>query len=357
MEFKAEISKVLKRYKAFWSYDEVDDRPVVQINIPLKTDEQKVSVGASLDKILSYYEEVFKERQELLDDTIPIISTFRFFGHTLLPSLLGAPVSFGGGSFWSEPILEDLEDFRDLQINWQCDNYRTFQDFCTHFSEKAKNRFCVPQHLAKSPGELMCSLRDPEKLIFDAYDRPDLVREFGQKCLSLSVEYSKRIIEHVELTEIGDGHIYCYSNWIPRDTVCFSEDYTSIWSPQFYDEFVRPLDVSFIKSFAVSNMEWHSGCFHIFANMPKVDAIEFNLDPIHSSIIDVFPDLTPYVGTSKILIPCKKMEVKTVIDTFGVKGLMLVTHCETVNEGNRLLENIIEWTQEYKDKRLKHRQK
>jgi hypothetical protein len=196
----------------------------------------------------------------------------------------------------------------------------------------------------------MCSLRDPEKLIFDFYDQPELVKELGEKCLVISIEYSKRILADVELTEIGGGYIYCYANWVPKDTICFSEDGTVNWSPEIYNEFIKPLDESFIKAFSVSNMEWHSGCSHIFSNFPPLDTIEINLDPVHQDIVETFSDLTPYIGKSRFLIPSKKEQIKTVIDTFGIKGLMIVTTCDSVSEGNQLLGNITEWTQEYKNK-------
>jgi|GEM_PF-4652514 len=352
MEFKPKIDKVIARYKAFWEFGDVDDRPVVQIQIPSSLDAREAMYGASFDKILDYYERLFQERIELSDDTIPIISTFSYFGHTLLPSIMGSPVLVRGGSIWSEPILDNLQDVIGLRPDWECDNYQRFQDFYRYFSEKASGRFCVAQHLAKSPGELMSSLRGPEKLIFDFYDQPKLVKEFGQMCLRFSLEYSKRILTDVELTEIERGQVYCYANWVPKDTACFSEDFTANWSPKIYNEFIKPLDESFISSFSVSNMEWHSGCSHIFSEIPPVDAIEFNLDPVHAGIGEVFDDLTAYIGKSKFLLPCKKEDIKKVIDVFGVRGLMIVTACNSVKEGNQLLEDIAEWTDKYKRKHL-----
>ena len=339
---------MVKRFREYWDFREPLERPVVNIAVPSKHERRDIYFGSDFNKTLDYWVKVFDERKDLMDDCIPNTSTFFYFGHAFMPSLAGAPLRVSENSTWSEPILDSLEHTEDIRLDWESENWKRFREFYDFFSDRSAGRFAVPQHLAKSPGELMCSLRDPQKLIYDFFDTPDLVKEFGEKCADLSIEYSRRILTDVPLTAIDGGHVYCWANWVPGDAACFSEDYTANWSPQIYNEFIKPLDRRFISSFSISNMEWHSGNNHIFPCFPKVSAVEFNLDPVHDSIKEAFKYLLPYKGEIRLQIPCEKHEVRSVIETFGIKGIMITTSCDSVKEGNRLLDDISKWSDQYK---------
>ena len=157
MKYKPNIDKVVRRYKAYWQSEDVD-RPVVVINLETRLDPQDSYYHSDFDKTLAYHLKKFEERIDLEDDSIPQISTFSYFGHGFMPSLLGTPLLLESGSTWSKSILEDLESIDDLHLDWDCESYRLFKDFYAFFNDRNGGRFAGPQHAAKFTGEIFADL-------------------------------------------------------------------------------------------------------------------------------------------------------------------------------------------------------
>ena len=97
MEYKPNIETVLKRYKAFWQKD-VYDRPPIRIRYPIpgQSDEDWPAASQSPETYYPYWDNVYRQRVELLDDDV--CSATVDMGPGFMGGVMGCPVYFDHGT-------------------------------------------------------------------------------------------------------------------------------------------------------------------------------------------------------------------------------------------------------------------
>ena len=119
MEYKPNIAKVIKRYRAFWN-NEIYDRPPIRVRYPIpgQSDEEWSEAMQTPESYFAYQETILRHRRDLADDALPSATIDMAPG--LWGGILGCEVMFGYGTSWSSHCLKDwsqIERFLEVSID------------------------------------------------------------------------------------------------------------------------------------------------------------------------------------------------------------------------------------------------
>lgn len=181
MEYRPDVQEVVERHRKFWTFEEMNI-PLLKIaskDVGVRTPGNNCKYYQDPKAFVQYYEDAFRRCSQLKDDTIPRLRPP--FSHALISGILGAKVELVNDVLWAHPFIESWDQIDDLKLDKNSAWALRFKTFYKELLDLARGNFAVTVYETQGPGDLMATLRGPEKLCLDCYDSPDEVKRFGQK--------------------------------------------------------------------------------------------------------------------------------------------------------------------------------
>ena len=150
--------------------------------------------------------------------------------------------------------------------------------------------------MLRGPTDLAGILCGSIRHLLNLYDKPDYMRKLLQFCTHALIWFVKKTLR--DTPTFNDG--YClgsYNLWAPGICIRFQEDFTSLYSPQFYTEFVGALDSEIAKSFDYSVFHMHTlqlNLINLIVENPNLKAVQITRD------IN-FNDLEELIKTARLI--------------------------------------------------------
>lgn len=259
--FKANI----RRWEAFWHHDVADRPPVVihlqeegQAQLPL-VDFDSVLDPDYIAERVDRAERMFAQRADFPDDTFPMVSAPTALAVAGLA--YGAKARAESGTYWFEPVLERIEDWRGIDIAARQRGVDRILDITRYLVERSRGRYAVGVSALGGSADIVGYLLGRQKLATALYDTPGEVQAFIQSVANLRKDLLKEILDMVP--RYGGGTLTAQNYWVRGKGGRFRDDFATLISPKQYREMLLKYDVQLARGMDCSWYHVHSGGIHM----------------------------------------------------------------------------------------------
>jgi len=275
VEYKPNLAETVERMRRLWNLEEPVDRVPVSIHVPVKSRLRPKADGSfygRLDDYLEHREDVFRAHAGVMDEWMPIVHPQ--FGHALISALCGSPIRAAAETVWSVPIIEDLSQAEGLHLDWENEHGRRAREDYERLLDWARGRCFAATYEVEGVADTMAALRGTERLCTDYYDRPEATRRFACRVTDALIEFGRWSNRNIaERQEILGGVADPWSIWMPRNSICFTEDASVMYSPDLYRRFIRPHDRRLASAFNRNLLEVHAESNHLIPDFGDIPGL------------------------------------------------------------------------------------
>ncbi len=240
MELKPDAEQVYERLTAWWN-GEMLDRVCIEITAPKKGHKPKtIPQPGSIEECWTNIDYALEKKVAELEATAFIgdaLPTIRpDLGPNFLAATLGCPLRFLPDTTWTDPAIEDWDNFSGFPDYRESSWYKLMVEMTRRFTEAAEGRFLTEITNLYTGGDAVAALRGNENFLMDFYDVPDRVR--------MTLDHADRVYcEMVDAlgeitTSRGQTYYIGYLNWAPGKTYPVADDSLALLSPGIVKEFL-----------------------------------------------------------------------------------------------------------------------
>ena len=213
---KPDFAQTAERFEAWW-HREMIDRPPVTLDVKpsrpadepeadhASLEERWLDVEYQVDRIIAHL-----ERRDFVGDALPILMPN--VGPEITSTLLGAELEFGETTSWSQPIVHEPDDWREI-ANRPTDfgnrYWRAIEDMTRLALDKCDGRYLVGVADLHGNYDMIAGLREPEMLCLDMVDCPELVDAAAKRASEVMVEAFHRNYAPIAASGMGS------TTWCP----------------------------------------------------------------------------------------------------------------------------------------------
>jgi len=359
MPKERDIEKIIQRNKAFINMEPVD-RPLFGIwvgsYIPFqlyKEAAKKLSFSEGLkitpenlypQDFLADIDRLFWEHEQVGDDLLwaatPLI------GFPWMEAIIGCPVYFSSGGFWTKPCIDHLEKIGE--INFSLDNkwFQKILEFKEVFTEHSKGRYPVATSPSpiRGPGDMMGAVLGQERLCLELYDNPERVKKLASIYTDIWIKVNKLQIE--KTPQFRGGYVVAFYNiWTPDLCQYTQEDSLDYLSPRFFKEILLEQHIKIHNNFSSSLIHLHPNSVYCLNHLYKIDnlkIIEINKDLHGPSIFELIPVFKEVQKFKPLLVwgDLTLEEIRELLRVLSPKGLCICPVVKTVEEGKVLIKEM-----------------
>lgn len=260
---------------------------------------------------------------------------------------LGAPNRYiDNQTTWSDPIIDDWDNPPSLEWNegnewWGI----TKQNLVAAIEAIGENELeCFLGHPdLNGPTEILAGLRNPEKMCMDLILEPDRVKDALQKVQDAWY----RAWDGVRAIVGESGGCFTFMDlWSDVDAPDLQSDFSSLISPDMFEEFMMPFIDEQIERFprSVFHLDGPDMIRHLDILMAreKLNAIQW-VEGAGAGPVTQWMDLMKRIqdGGKALFIYCEAREVPELLKNLSPAGLiMVVTDILPLHEAKDLLETV-----------------
>jgi hypothetical protein len=357
-----EIKEYKKRHLAFWELLEVD-RPLLGFAIGAGSDswsywQDNKAARALLNRgkiePTDIYPANFVEDQlkylkmceQIEDDiyrtAIPLASI------PWMEAILGCPVLSTEASFRSEEILESPEDLQLTPFDPGNPWVEKYLEFIEVYRQAYGTRYPVAQSVLRGPSDLACALLGAEEATLAMALEPEAMRRLLEYVTAQLEEFLQLQLKHVP--EFHNGYVVGqYDIWAPEPGIRLQEDFTVLYSPKFYDEFVKPLDKRLAGISPYTLIHLHASSLFLidqFLEVSQIRAFQVTKDLGGTKLSDMMPALLKIQQAGKPLIVKGEFDdadLKIMKGDLSPRGLCIQPVVGNLTEAQELLPDLRNW--------------
>ena len=370
MSYKHGLEASLARWRAFWRGDVADRPPLVvhyhegQAGDPPE-DRQNPTVEdfeAQFDLSLvagraRQAEARFARRADFPDDTLPQVSAPS--GLAITGWLFGAQVEVMAGIPWVWPILERIEDWRNLDFDAVRERYDRILEIDRLLAEISGGRYAVSATVLDGPADMVVRLLGEQKLALALYEQPEEVDAAFAALADLW-----RVLVRAKLRTVplyGGGTATGWAYWVPGKGIALQEDFGQMVSPAQFRAQILSYDRSLARGLDCLWFHVHSGGIHMapeIAASGVFGAVQITNDyPAGPSIDEMLPVLQAIQQQGCLILRKFTLDqLDRVIGRLSPRGLAIDIQCfdstatddiQTTFMSRREAGEVIRWAEKW----------
>jgi hypothetical protein len=219
---------------------------------------------------------------------------FRLAGveHTVcwLEAILGCPIrySFSHDTMWAEepltihwpPLIPDL-----AKNPW----FKKLIELSQAFDQTFHDRFPVGTLQLRGATDLLGAYLGGSQLCLLAYDDPEGL----QTAVTRTAELCQQVVQAQlkVIRPVQDGYFNYFQVWAPGTTVVWSQDLSTLFSPEMYRDFFLPFDRSLAAVCQYPLLHVHTSevhCFQLWAEIEGLN-LEVTVDSTGTTLAEILP--------------------------------------------------------------------
>jgi hypothetical protein len=343
--YKPTLHEIITRYEALYAAQEpghlctfvglphrgeaFEPAPITAIDW-----ESERSLEDYVELTLRNIERTWRANRDIADDNIP--SAWLFFGIGEYSAFVAGEVIFQEDTSWVTPAIHDWADLDGLELRadnrWVQVLERGMCHLCAH---------CRPAGIPVvrgyySPLDLARALRG-EALFTGFFDEPEQVHRLLAFCAQATIWLAERL--QAIIGEWYGGQVA--GAWLPRGTICLSEDTACLVSPRVYAEYGRPYTQTVLDHFGHGQIHTHSRGLHV---VPEISAlrglvgIQIAEDPNTPPTFARLDDLLPRCHGVPLTVSCTLDDLRTGLPELSRQAnIILCPDVETAGQAEEAL--------------------
>ncbi len=276
---------------------------------------------------------VSESRLGMQDDTLPMVMPILGIGD--YSAFVAGEIIFSEDTSWSQPLLTDLDDWRNLPRLGTAVWYKRFMDICEHLLETTSHTHIPFMRGFFSPLDLAHALRGND-IYYDFFDDPPKVHDLLGYCADATIAFAEDLYnlarKHLGQSDAGMWFLDGYIN--------MSEDTACMISPELYRTFAAPHTQKVIDHFGRGLLHCHSRALYLVPEISALDKavnIWVATDPNETRPIDVLKTLIAQAdGVGLSLDIESKQDITDHIEIAKTGNIAFCSPVDNVAEGNEI---------------------
>lgn len=349
MLYKKNLHKVIERNKKFWIRnltDKVLSKIDIDGNSTLDLWIKALSPEYCPDykKMFSVFIEQFESRKDLLDDATPTARPS--FGSLVYGGFFGADVKFGKTGGYAKPIINNINDIKRLNYNFN--NYWLKKQIeATKYFVKKSEGLCSVSIIETIDGLNLAASLVGSKIYLFLIDNPKKVLEL----FDIGFEFNVRLIEKQReyIQKYNGGYFDVHEEWLPNNAIWLSIDGWGLCSSEQFKKLGKYHLQKIINYFGSGWLHMHNSDLHLLeevVTLKNLLGIGILDDPKEPRCFPRLKEIQRITKDIPLQINCSKEELVNGISNKTLPRNVMYwvdSNVKSVKEANKIMELIYEY--------------
>ncbi|GIV81872.1 MAG: hypothetical protein KatS3mg051_1226 [Anaerolineae bacterium] len=264
-----------------------------------------------------------------------------------LATFLGAEPEFARDTVWYHPCIDDLETHPPLRFDPQNPWFLRQKAILEEGVRLSQGRFHVAIPDLVENLDILSALRDPQRLLLDLIERPELVQERIAQINQVYFEVFEQFFAIVR--DPWGGNVFsAFCIWGPGKTAKVQCDAAAMISPRMFRRFVVPAlaEQCAWLDYSLYHLDGTQAIVHLDAllEIEALDAIEWTPQvSLPQGGAPMWYDLYRRIlaaGKSVQAIDVRPQEVIPLLDAVGPRGMFIMVNADSQAEAEALIEAV-----------------
>jgi len=313
-----DFNEYKQRHTAFWQLSQVE-RPLIGFTIGTGLDSWSYWQDNKATRALLERREILADDlhpEDFVEDQLKYLELSQQINddvcRTAMPlasipwmeAILGCPVLSTQATIKSKEILADADSLKPISFDPDNPWIKKYLQFIEVYTLAFGEKHPVGQSVLRGPSDLACALLGAEKATMALAMEPqamhrllDYVTGYLEKFLQLQLKH---------LPKFQGGYVIGqYEIWAPEPVLRIQEDFSVMYSPHLYDEFLKTLDERLAGLSKYTLMHLHAPTLFLidkFLQVSQIRAFQVTKDEGGSRLSDMRPALLKIQQAEKPLI-------------------------------------------------------
>ena len=261
------------------------------------------------------------------DDWIPALKPY--LGIAEHTCFLGGEVSYGGNTSYHHPVIDDINDWKQLHADINIPHYKALLEGMAYFKEKSTvYDFYASLRGSDGPMDIANAVRGND-LLYDFCDEPETVDKLMEFCVDAVRWHFKNQFPLASV--VNGGYISGMETWMPANSIGhIAEDASCLCSPAMYERFGLPYTMKLLEPYDYALMHVHSlgrTRLPLITKMDKIGTYQLTSDPNQPEAIDVYKQYDNLFEKKVVMLDMTLRQIKD--NQEFLKGRKTIINIET----------------------------
>jgi hypothetical protein len=279
-----------------------------------------------VDELINRYQRWF-ERDGILENQVFRLASVE---HTVcwLEAILGCPIrySFVHDTMWAEESADRVwpPPLPDVTTNpW----FKKLIELSQAFDQAFHGRFPIGTLQLRGATDLLGAYLGGSQLCLLAYDDPEGLQTAVSRTTELCLQVAQAQLTAIR--PVQGGYFNYFQVWAPGTTVVWSQDLSTLFSPEMYGEFFLPFDRRLAGVCQYPLLHVHTSELHCFPLWAEIEGLnlEVTVDSTGTTLAEILP-LLDRLQEQKIALMVQvqnNQELELAQSALSPQGLHLAT--------------------------------
>jgi len=272
------------------------------------------------------------------DDWIPCLKPY--LGIAEHSCFMGGSVSYGGGTSYHHPGLDDITKWNTLSLNRLEPHYNMMLEGMAYLRSKSERYgFYSALRGGDGPMDIANAVRGND-ILYDFYDEPEACKDFMEFCAEATAWTFEN--QRPLASKVMGGYISGISTFMPGNCIGHvSEDASCLTSPAMYEEFGLPYTMKLMEKYDYGMLHIHSlgrACIPLFTRIDKFGTLQLSTDPKEPETLEVYKEYADVMRGRTVMLDMTPQEVYDNAEFLTGKRTIINLCANSVDEANRAVE-------------------
>jgi len=289
----------------------------------------------------------YLKNSELIEDDI-YRTAMPFASIPWMEAILGCPILSSGISFKSEKIITDPDNYERSGFSIENKWVEKYIEFIKIYNSNLKDSFPVGQSILRGPSDLACAILGVEGAAIALLTQPDSFNNLLIHVTNILEEFLRYQLKY--LHKFKDGYVIGqYEIWAPEPVIRIQEDFSTLYSPELYNQFLKPLDEKLCGISNYSLIHLHSSSLFLieqFLDIKSIRAFQVTKDPGGLTISEMISSLQKIQERGHPLIvkgQFNNNEISLMKEKLTTRGLCIQPVVSSHKESETMLQALENW--------------
>jgi uroporphyrinogen-III decarboxylase len=323
---------------SYWQYNKATRALLNRENIPVEEINPEDFIKDQR-KYLQFTEQI---EDDLCRSAMPLASV------PWMEAILGCSVYSSEANMKSREILDDPTALQPVDFNPHNPWIEKYLQFIKIYTKAFSRQYPVSQSVLRGPSDLACALLGAEKATMALALEPQAMHHLLEYITSQLEEFLRLQLKH--LPQFHGGYVIGqYEIWAPKPAIRIQEDFSVLYSPQLYSEFLRPMDEQLAGISEYTLIHLHASSLFLidqFLKVSTIRAFQITKDPGGAALSDMIPGLIKIQNAGKPLIvkgQFDEADLNLMKHKLSLRGLCIQPVVSSLDDAEQMLPYLRNW--------------
>lgn len=266
-----------------------------------------------------------------------------------MEAMLGCPVCSTEAHMTCRRILDNVDSLWPSPLAFENVWVKKYLEFIQLYTNAFSGKYPVAQSILRGPSDLASALLGAEEAAMALMTEPEAMHGLLDYVTDQLEQFLK--MHMGVLPKFQDGYVIGqYELWAPEPPLRIQEDGSSLYSPELFEEFLKPLDIRLASLSNYTLIHLHSSSLFLidqFLQISQLRAFQVTKDAGRITLADMMPSLLKIQRVGKPLIVKGQFEdadYDLMKKNLSVRGLCVQPVVKNLSDAQRVMPLLRKWS-------------